>query len=333
MLTAKQNFLETIKGGKPDRFVKGYEYMTMVPGDPVNFYVRGARFPGMEPKKDKWGTTIVWPEGEMGATPAPGLQVLEDIEEWEDVIKVPDLIANCDAAELWEPYLERFNAVDRENTLATVFAPTGIFERLHFLMGFEDTLCNVMMEPELMADLAMAIGEYRAKGFKLMVEHAHPDCILSHDDWGSKQNLFMQPELWREIIKPAYEPGYNYLHEQGVIIVHHSDSFCQPIIKDMIDLHIDVWQGTLPSNDILKCLEDGEGKIAFQGGLDSGIFDGENSTEEEIRADVRRVCKEYATKGFFIPSITYGGPGAWHKGVDEIIDDEIDKCSAEFFGK
>lgn len=336
MLSKRDNFLETIRGGKPDRLVKQYEYMSMIVGDPVNFYVRGNRHPGMEPLYDKWGTRILWPLGEVAATPDPKYQVLEDITEWEDVIKIPDLIANCSAEELWAPYIERAMAVDRKDTLMAVFAPTGIFERMHFLMGFEDTLCNFMIEPEFMADLAMAIGEYRYNGFKLMVENAHPDMILSHDDWGSKTNLFVQPELWREIIKPAYKKGYGYLKEQGVIIVHHSDSFCEPIVEDMIDLGIDVWQGVLPQNDIVKIQAQIGGRMALQGGIDAAVVDRPDSTEEEIRTETRRACETYCPQGNFIPSITYGGPGFIHPGVDDIVNEEIDRWTTEhpqFFTK
>ena len=45
-----------------------------------------------------------------------------------------------------------------------------------------------------MQDLAMAIGEYRYKGFKLFIDHVHPDLFLSHDDWGAKNNLFIRPQ-------------------------------------------------------------------------------------------------------------------------------------------
>ncbi len=236
MLSKRENLLETIRGGKPDRFVKQFEGTVMVPGDPVNFYVRGNRHPGMEPLFDKWGTRILWPAGEPGAVPDPAVKPLHDITEWKEVVKIPDLIANADAAELWEPYLKRAEAVNRDEDYFMMFAPTGIFERLHFIHGFEDTLMDFLIEPEFMYDLCMAIGEYRYNGYKLMVEHAHPEIMLAPDDWGSRTSLFIPPDSWREIMKPAYKKGYDYLHEQGVIIMHHADSFCEEIVEDMIDL-------------------------------------------------------------------------------------------------
>ena len=167
---------------------------------------------------------------------------------------------------------------------------------------------------------------------KLMVDHVHPDAMLSHDDWGSKTNLFMQPDIWRQFIKKNYQKTYDYLHDHGVVIIHHCDSFCEPIVEDMVDLHIDVWQGVLPQNDIPKLQKIINGRMCLMGGIDAAIVDRDDSTEEEIRTETRRVCKEYAEAGCFIPCITYGGAGCIHHSTDVFIDDEIEKCSKEFFG-
>ncbi|MBE6914622.1 MAG: uroporphyrinogen decarboxylase (URO-D) [Ruminococcaceae bacterium] len=333
MLNKRENFLETIRGGKPDRFVKQFEGTVMVPGDPVNFYVRGQRFPGMEPKYDRWGTRIVWPEGEPGAVPDVTVKVLDDVTTWREVVKIPDLIAGASAEELWGPYIERAMAVNRDEDFLMMFAPTGVFERLHFLMGFEDTLCNFLLEPEAMEELCAAIGEYRYNGFKLMVDNVHPDVMLTHDDWGSKQSLFIPPDAWREMIKPAYKKSYDYLHDNNVIIMHHADSFCEDIVEDMVDLHIDIWQGVLPQNDILKLQKQLNGRMALMGGIDAAVVDRDDSTEEEIRSHVRYICENFAVNGSFIPCITYGGAGCIHPSSDVIIDDEIARCSAEFFNK
>lgn len=335
MLSKRENLLETLKkNGKPDRLVKQYESFSLIFGNPVTSYIRGRAYPGMPATKDRWGTVSIWPVGTPGAMPhiTPETKVIPDITCWRDFTKVPDLIANCDAEELWLPYLENEAKVDRSEMLVTALAPTGVFERLHYLMGFEDTFINLYEEPEAMQDLCEAIGEYRLKGFKLMVEHSNPDVLLSHDDWGDKRNLFMPPELWREFIKPQYEKAYNYLHEKGVIILHHSDSVLESIIEDMIDLHIDIWQGVLPQNDILKLQKQIDGRMTLMGGIDAAIVDREDSTEEEIRAEVRRVCETYGAGGNFIPCITYGMPGTIYKENNAIIDDEIERFNAEHFG-
>lgn len=335
MLNAKHNFLETIKkDGKPDRIVKQFEGTVFLPGDPVSSYVRGERYSGMAPKKDLWGTTIIWPVESPAAMPHVNdeTRVIKDITNWRNYTKVPDLIANCSASELWEPYIERVSMVDRSENLVMAFAPTGVFERLHFLMGFEDTFINLMTEPEAMKDLCDAIGEYRYNGMKLMVDHVKPDIILSHDDWGSKNNLFMQPDIWREFIKPSYEKAYGYLHDHGVVIMHHADSFMEQIVEDMIDLHIDIWQGVIPQNDIVRLQKQIGGRMALMGGLDAAVVDRHDSTEEEIRRETKRVCEQYTAAGNFIPCITYGGPGTIYPQADLYINDEIDRYNKAHYG-
>jgi len=335
VLTKKQNFLETIKkGGKPDRIVKQYEGLYFFRGDPVNTYIRGTRFAGMPPMKDRWGTTIIWPEGVIAAMPhvTEETKVIKDITCWRDFVKVPDLIANCSADELWEPCMKQLENVDRDEYLIMAFAPTGLFERLHFLMGFEDTLVNFMLEPEAMMDLCEAIGEYRYKGMKLLVDHIKPDVLLSHDDWGNKTNLFIPPDLWRKFIKPQYEKAYGYVHDKGVIIIHHADSFMEQIVEDMVDIHIDVWQGILPQNDIVKIQKQLNGRMALMGGIDAAVVDRPDASEEVIRAETRRVLETYCPQGNFIPCITYGLGGTFYPHVDKFIDDEIDRYNREVFG-
>jgi hypothetical protein len=340
MLSAKQNFLETVKpDGKPDRLVKQFEGCAFLPGDPVAAYVRGERYMGMPTKKDLWGTTIIWPQGVVAAMPhvTEETKVIRDITSWHEFTKVPDLIANCSDQQLWIPYLERMAQIDRENNLVMAFAPTGLFERLHFLMGFEDTFVNLMTEPEAMADLCAAVGEYRYNGMKLMADIAHPDIILSHDDWGSKTNLFMSPDVWREFIKPNYFKAYGYLKSKGIIIMHHADSFMEPIVEDMVELGIDIWQGILPQNDIARLLKQLGGRMTLMGGLDAAVVDRADSTEEEIRAHVRRACELYAPKragenGHFIPCITYGAPGSIYPQCDRFINDELDRFNREAYG-
>ena len=163
------------------------------------------------------------------------------------------------------------------------------------------------------------------------MENLHPDAILSHDDWDSKTSLFMQPDTWREFFKAPYKKLYDYLHANGVLVVHHSDSFCEPIVEDMVDIGIDVWQGVLPTNDIVKISGQLDGRMALMGGIDS-VVDREDASEEEIRTEVRRCLKEYGELGHFIPSHTYGGPGTIYPHVEPIIFDEIDRYNKERFG-
>jgi uroporphyrinogen-III decarboxylase len=333
MLTPKQNVLETLKrDGKPDRLVNQYRPFVQIMSDPVYAFVRGNRQRG-KTTKDVWGTEIAWPEDQHAAMPhvTNENKVLKDVTKWRE-LKIPDLKAAAQEAARWQTALSEAKAVDRNEKLVMGFMGTGVFEQLHFLMGFEDTLANLLMEPEAMEELIEAIGEYRFTYLKLLVDNLKPDVILSHDDWGSKTSTFMSPDTWREMIKPQYVKIYGYAKEHGVLIMHHSDSFLEPIVEDMVELGIDIWQGVLPQNDIKKLQKQLDGRMTLMGGIDAAIVDWPNTPEETIRAEVRRACKEYGPGGHFIPSLTYGGPGSIYPNVDEVISDEIDRYNKEVYG-
>lgn len=95
---------------------------------------------------------------------------------------------------------------------------------------------------------------------------------------------------------------------------------------------IDIWQGVLPQNDIVKIQKETEGKLILMGGIDASIVDHKEYDEEVIHREVRRACAEYAPGGSFIPCLTYGAEGSIFPEVNGIIMDEIRRLSPKYFG-
>ena len=215
MATAKEIFLETLKkDGKPERQLVQYEAIHMILPDPVMLYVRDGCVPGAT-HPDKWGTLIAWPAGDPGATPIINDEnkVCPDITRWREYVHAPDIEANCTQG--WDMFYGMHKAQAGEDKLMAAFMPCGIFEQCHFLMGFEDTLTNLYEHPHEMHELIDYITEYRLKYAKLLIDNFHPDMIFSHDDWGTKNALFMSPEMWREFFKEPYRKFYGYIRERG----------------------------------------------------------------------------------------------------------------------
>lgn len=331
MLTPKQNLLETLKkDGKPECLCNSFTMFRGIPGDPCFKLIRGNRIRGTN-SYDQWGTLILFPEDAPAAIPyvTEENQVIKDVAEWQKYVKVPDLAGKC--SEGWEEALEAKGRIDQEKYLTMVVMGTGIFEQLHMLMTFEDTLMNFLLEPEAMHELIDVICEYRLTYMKLVVENLHPDCIVSHDDWGAKDSLFMSPEVWREFFKEPYRKLYDYLHSQGVIVMHHADSYLEPIVEDMAEIGVDIWQGVLNTNNIAAISQKVGDRMLLMGGIDS-VIDREDATEEEIRKETRRACEEYGNLKGYWPGITYGGPGTIYPHVEEIVIDEINRYNEERFG-
>lgn len=89
MLTKKQNLLETIHGGHPDRFVNQYEAFQMA-FTPIMMQSPMPEYGG-EPVVNAWGVTNAWPIGTPGSFPVhtPDKIVNKDITCWRDYVKAP----------------------------------------------------------------------------------------------------------------------------------------------------------------------------------------------------------------------------------------------------
>lgn len=327
MLSLKENVWETLKNGHPDAFVNEWEPFPQV-WDPVFFYMSPLG-PG-QTAITPLGVTLYWGPEEPGAMPIVNdeTKVVRDVTHWRDYVTFPDMTkvpldwtqAQADAQKCRDA-----------GKFVMVWNVTGLFEMSHFLMGFEDTLCNLYEEPEAMHDIINAIKDFKLSQLKLIKENLNPDVLMFHDDWGSKYNLFMSPELWREFYKEPYKEIYKFIKDSGMIAMHHADSYCQPIVKDMVELGIDIWEGVLPSNDIQQIKKDTDYKLILMGGIDASVVDRKDWTEEVVRAEVARACKEYSEGGCFIPCLTYGGEGSIFPGVNDCIMDEIRKQNAIYF--
>ena len=86
MLTPKQNMLEVIKGGNPDRFVNQYEAVQLL-FHPFMF-ANPLLQPGQENVVNAWGVTNTFPKGVPGSFPVhtPDKIVVKDIEDWKDYV-------------------------------------------------------------------------------------------------------------------------------------------------------------------------------------------------------------------------------------------------------
>jgi len=335
MLTKRQNLLETIRGGNPDRFVNQYEAFMCQPTKygmiMVNPYtesfpaiMRGGKI------KNAWGVTIMWPEHVPGAFPVHDEEhkVLKDVTEWKKVVKAPSLDF---PQKEWDKFKPSLDAIDRNEVFSTLFNAPGIFEQLHYLMGMDDCLANFYEEPEAMKELIEFITNWQIDYATLLCENFRPDVLFQHDDWGSHQRSFLSPAMFAEFFVPAYKKLYGYYKSKGVeLIVHHNDSYSANLVPSMIEMGIDIWQGPVTTNNTPDLVKEFGGKISFMGDIDNGVIDRVDWTREVIAREARRAVNTNG-KLYYIPCCTMGGPESSYAGVYEALSEEIDKLSKELF--
>ena len=329
MLTKRQNLLETIHGGHPDRFVNQYEAFQML----VHPIMTQSPMPqyGKGPVVNAWGVTNVWPEGTPGSFPVhtPDKIVIKDITRWRDYVKAPPTKFPESA---WEPFIKAAEEVDRKEYFAMPMVAPGIFEQCHHLCEIQNALINFYEEPDDMKDLIKYLTDWEISEAEEICKYLKPDGLFHHDDWGSQTSTFISPEMFEEFLYPAYKAIYSCYKENGVeLIVHHSDSYAATLVPMMIDMGIDIWQGVMTTNNIPELIKKYGGKISFMGGIDSAKIDFEGWTPEVVEKEVKRACDECG-KLYFIPGASQGLAMSTYPGVYEATSEAIDKYSKVGFG-
>ncbi|MGE5559156.1 MAG: uroporphyrinogen decarboxylase family protein [Bacillota bacterium] len=187
-----------------------------------------------------------------------------------------------------------------------------LFERMHSLRGFENTLTDLYLERENIERLADKILEFDIR-IIANISARFPGAINAldfTDDWGTELALFINPSLWREFFKPRYKKIFDACKEAGWHIWMHSCGKVNEIIGDLIEIGVDAINLQQPT--VLGIKEIGRrfaGKVCFSSLCDiqkTLPYKGEN----EIREEAELLMKNWSTKdGGFILS-DYGDGNA-----------------------
>lgn len=247
--------------------------------------------------------------------------VLDDICDWKDVVKFPDLDA-WDWSKVEE--IDHISEIDRENKVFEMMFVNGPFERLHMLMGFENALCSLITDPDEVAEFFDAFMEWKLKLMEKVISIYKPDVLMFHDDWGTQNGMFFSPDIWRELIKPQIKKAVDRCHELGVIFDMHSCGKMEEIVPEFAELGIDAWQG-MEINDIPKLKAITGNKLSYHTTPDYQKYQtaelSGTLTEEDLRRQVRETFYKTAEGYCYCPMfLPFGG---WSK---DIMIDEILKC-------
>lgn len=323
MLTKRQNLLECIQGGNPDRYVNQWEAFHRVLANPVCDRTLDADGRMI----DEWG---VWFQvaGQPGRMPMHDMEhrVVKDIDDWKDyVTTIPKGV--WDNPTIWEPLQAQAEQCDLNEKMVMAAVFPGMFERLHDLCEITETLMALYESPDEIHEMMKIITEVELEQAEAICKYLHPEALLHHDDWGTAKSTFMKPEMFEEFLLEPYKEVYKYYKDHGVkVLIHHSDTYGVTLVPYMIEMGIDIWQGCLlRPNELPKLIDQYGGQISFMGGIDDDAVDTPDWTPESVKEKVDDTLDYVDRKKFFIPCLTHGLDASIQPGVL----DEITKCIEE----
>ena len=287
MQTAKQAILARMKGEKADFIPEFYSVVKEIvyPGER---FIDLKNFDPYGTGPDAWG--VMWtnqgPNPAVdGNTVAKDFRLFEDITEWKEKVKFPKF-SKFVLRMIFKGMMKGM-AVDRKEHVVSCLMLSGAFERMNQMIGFENALCAFYEEPEATKEFLNAMCEYKLKCIELAHKVLKPDVIHMHDDWGTNDNMFFSPEIWREFIKPLEKRYADKIHELGMIYMHHSCGYIEPLIPDIIDAGIEMLnplevKAGMDPDRLKKLYGD---KLTFHGGINAQLWD----DIELVKAEMERI--------------------------------------------
>lgn len=273
--------------------------------------------------KDMFGVEWVYIPVAMGSMEVEGVHLLEDVNDWKDVIVFPDL----DSWD-WEGCLERNREYLKTDKAIWTCIFTGWFERLISFMGFEGAAIAVIDEDQTDAikELMMALSDTYCDFIERFVKWFGVDYFFIHDDWGSQMASFFNADVARELFVPAMKKVTDKCHELGVIAEFHSCGNHGAVqIENIIAAGWDIWrpQGMNPIGEMWEKYGD---KIVLSPVLDLPC---ENPTKEQEIAAARVFVDRYCN--------TPGKPVVWCQNkqilLTDVVAHEVYIASREAYNK
>ena len=329
-LSAEENYLRTINGEIPE-YVPTYKMMEWM-------CHTSAFMPPMGSGAFTGFTSIFGVEyvteftANNGMIPKPGVFILDDIRKWRDVIKRPAIIDEID----WEKVAKK----DLEKrgpgmlTIGSGNITLGYFQALVGYMGFTNGLIACIEEPEEVKALMDFLLRMNLEVGKKYIQYYKPDVYCGADDIAHQRAPFVSEDIFLELFEPAWRSEAALFKDAGLPAQHHNCGKFEAFVPYIVDMGYNSWDPAQSSNDLLAIKAKYGRKLTICSGIEgNGFCSWPETTEEEIRAEVRRVMDLYAPGGAYC----FGGHILGAPGDAEIakrngwIQDEYEKNKYNYY--
>lgn len=205
----------------------------------------------------------------------------------ERTLTVPGFFEDCeDPADVesfpWpdpELYLDMEMSRKIAQSIDPDYIRMGVMWSAHFqdacaAFGMEKAMMVMLMNPDMFKAVIDRITEFYLKANKLFYEatKGYLDAVLIGNDFGSQNNLMVDPDTLRELVFPGTKKLIDQAKSYGLKVIHHSCGSIYPIIGDLISMGVDVIhpiQALAKDMDAQHLKLNYGGKTSFCGGVDA----------------------------------------------------------------
>jgi len=201
----------------------------------------------------------------------------------------------------------------------------SLFETCWYLRGQEQLLIDLYENPDLATAIFDTVNNTMIEEARRLAQ-AGVDILRLGDDVGSQRAMLMSPETWRKWFKPRLGNliAAGKAVNPELLVFYHSDGNVEPIIRDLIEIGLDVLNPVQPEcMDPAKLKREYGEELAFWGtiGTQSTMPFG---TPEEVRRVVRERIETVGPEGLLLapthvlePDVPWENIAAFVEAVEE----------------
>lgn len=289
MLTKKENYLIAARGGKPE-WVPNFS-------EDANVYLPSVW--NVDPETGVDFCNIKYVVDEYGPMPDSSWRAMDEISDWRDTVKWPDL-SSYD----WDGIAREFKSsemYDPEKVDIVMANTSGIFLIPVNMLGWVDGLCAIYEEPDELKEFIAAIADFLCELIECTGKAFKPDIIFSGDDVAAANGPFISQDVFEEFYKPHFARIADAIHAQGALAEFHCCGNNGYLIDEILDMGFDICQLPIPNDDLRAKKEEYGSKLVITGGWERhGDAGKPGASEECVRASVHKAIDDFGADGGLI---------------------------------
>lgn len=171
-----------------------------------------------------------------------------------------------------------YAASSRRSRICSSFmlcASWNVFQLMVNLCGHEHLLVAMALDPEWVGDMVAVYSELAIHLHEeLFAVQGLPDGLFIMEDLGYKFRPFISPDMFRELIKPAYQRLCSFAKSLRLPVLFHSCGYVEPFVPDLIDAGIDCLTAleVKAGMDLAGLFRKYGDRLSFMGGIDTRVL-------------------------------------------------------------